>query len=159
MTTNETSCPAEDRHILIAADESENARRAVLYVADFLGCVPRVFVTLLRVIPEPPVDYFKTGEERSSWIELQKSQAAVMLDNYSRILVQAGFTENKVEQRVEISSCPFIADCILNAQQRLKCGTLVIGRRGISKKEEFLFGSTSSKIVQSARNCAVWVIE
>ena len=30
--------------------------------------------------------------------------------------------------------------------------------RGLSRKEEFLFGSVSSKIVGHARNCAVWVV-
>lgn len=159
MTTDQTNCPETDRHILIAVDESENAKRTVLYVADFLGCVPRVFVTLLCVIPEPPVDYFKTDQERTAWLEQKKSEAAAMLEIYGRILVQSGFGKDKVEQRVEVSYCPHIADCILNAQQKLRCRTLVIGRRGLSKKEEFLFGSTSSKIVHSARDCAVWVIE
>jgi nucleotide-binding universal stress UspA family protein len=39
------------------------------------------------------------------------------------------------------------------------CGTVVIGRRGISRKEEFIFGSTSNKILHTARDCSVWVIE
>lgn len=149
----------KNRHIMIAVDESENAKRALLYVADFLGGVPGFCVSILSVIPEPPVDYFKTDEERSEWINRKKTEASTMLDNYRRILVQSGFGENNVEPLAEISSCPSIADCILNERQRLNCDTLVIGRRGISKKEEFLFGSTSSKIVHSARNCAVWVIE
>jgi nucleotide-binding universal stress UspA family protein len=37
-------------------------------------------------------------------------------------------------------------------------GTIVVGRQGLSRKEEFLFGSVSSKIVSHARNCAVWVV-
>jgi len=149
----------KNRHIMIAVDESENAKRALLYVAEFLGGVPGFCVSILSIIPEPPVDYFKTDEERSEWINRKKTDLSMILDNYRRILVQSGFGENNVEPLVEISSCPLIADCILNARQRLNCDTLVIGRRGISKKEEFLFGSTSSKIVHSASNCAVWVIE
>jgi nucleotide-binding universal stress UspA family protein len=35
----------------------------------------------------------------------------------------------------------------------------VVGRRGVSKRQEFLFGSVSSKVVRDAKNCAVWVIE
>jgi len=41
----------------------------------------------------------------------------------------------------------------------LKCCTVVIGRRGLSKKEEFIFGSTSNRILHEANNCAVMVIE
>ncbi len=137
----------------------ENAKHALLYVADFFGGLPGFCVSIFSVIPEPPVDYFKTDEERSEWINRKKTEALSMLDNYRRILVESGFGENNVESLAEVSSCPSIADCILNARQRLNCDTLVVGRRGISKKEEFLFGSTSSKIVHSARHCAVWVIE
>jgi hypothetical protein len=34
-----------------------------------------------------------------------------------------------------------------------------IGRRGISKKEEFMFGSTSTRILHIAKDCSIWVIE
>jgi nucleotide-binding universal stress UspA family protein len=37
-------------------------------------------------------------------------------------------------------------------------GTIVVGRRGISKAEQFLFGSVSNKIVQNAKDCTVWVV-
>jgi hypothetical protein len=58
-----------------------------------------------------------------------------------------------------MKGCTSIAECILGERERFVCGTVVIGRRGISKKEEFLFESISSKILHSARDCAVWVIE
>jgi len=149
----------KDRHILIAADDSENARRAVLYVADFLGGVPGFRVTLLTIIPEPPADYFNTDMERIAWMEKNKSEAVRMLDNYRTILIQSGFSEDRVTATVDIRCCPSVADCILDMQQRLRCCTIVMGRRGIPKKEEFLFGSTSNKIMHSGKNCAVWVIE
>ena len=37
-------------------------------------------------------------------------------------------------------------------------GTVVIGRRGVSKAEEFLFGSVSNKIIHSVKDCTVWVV-
>ena len=52
-----------------------------------------------------------------------------------------------------------MASCIIRELEELKCCTVVIGRRGISKKEEFIFGSTSSRILHDAKNCAVMVIE
>ncbi len=149
----------KNRHLLIAVDNSENAKRAILYVADFLGGVPGFHVTILAVIPEPPADYFETDTKRNSWIEEQRSEATRLLDKYREILIQAGFVEDKVETIMDIRKCASVADCIIDVQKKLKCCTIVIGRRGVSKKEEFLFGSTSSKIVRSGKNCAVWVIE
>ena len=37
-------------------------------------------------------------------------------------------------------------------------GTVVVGRRGVSKQEEFLFGSVSTKIIHAAKGLAVWVV-
>lgn len=148
-----------ERRLLLAVDDSENAKRAVLYVADFLGGVPGFRATILNVIPEPPEDYFDTDKERRAWIEDHESRASEMLDRYRQILIQSGFAEDKVATVVDIRYCPSVADCILQMQQRLECCTVVMGRRGISKKEEFLFGSTSSKVMHSGKNCAVWVIE
>ncbi len=159
MEKEDTGYQVADRHILVAADDSENAKRAVLYVADFLGGVAGFRVTILNVISEPPEDYFRTVTERETWIKNSRAGAASMLEAYRRILLQAGFGEEKVATAVEIRTCPSVADCILDMQQTLGCCTVVIGRRGISRREEFLFGSTSNKIMRSGKNCAVWVIE
>jgi nucleotide-binding universal stress UspA family protein len=149
----------KDRHILIALDESENAKRALLYTADFLGGAPRFRATILTIIPVPSEDYFDSDSDRKKWIDDRKTEAEEMLDRYRKILVQSGFGEDKVATSVEIKHVRSVAECILDAQKRLDCCTVIVGRRGISKKEEFLYGSTSSNVLHSGKNCAVWVIE
>lgn len=149
----------KDRHILVALDESELAEKAVLYVGDFLGGVPGFRVTLLTIVSEPSEDYFDTDEERTAWIEHHRAGALKLLDKYREILIQSGFKKSKVNVRVDIKKSISLADCILDEQKTLGCCTVVIGRRGISKKEEFMFGSTSSKILHTGEDCAVWVIE
>ena len=153
------SCQIKERHVLVAVDKSENAKRAVLYVADFLGGVPGFRVTLLSIVPEPSVDYFETNEEQKAWVKEHSSGTEKMLRNYREVLIQSGFSEDKVAVRVEVRNCPSIADCIIDDQKKLGCCTIVLGRRGITKKEEFLYGSTSSKVMHCGKNCAVWVIE
>jgi nucleotide-binding universal stress UspA family protein len=154
-----SSITTKDRHILIAVDESENAKRAVLYAADFLGGFPGFSITLLNIIPEPQEDYFKTDEDRKRWIENQSAKAEKMLENYRQVLIQSGFREDKVAVKVDVRDCPSVAECILDELKKLEACTVVVGRRGISKKEEFIFGSTSNKILHMAKNCSVWVIE
>jgi nucleotide-binding universal stress UspA family protein len=153
------ACQIQDRHILVAVDGSENDKRVILYVADFLGGVPGFRVTLITIVPEPSEDYFETDEERRAWIKEHCSRLEKMLRNYREVLIQSGFSEDKVVVKVEVRNCPSISDCILEVQKKLECCTIVLGRRGISKKEEFLYGSTSSKVLHCGRNCAVWVIE
>jgi len=62
-----------ERHLLLAVDESENSKRAVMYVADFFSGNPDVFVTLLSIIPEPTDDLFPTEDQRQQWIADQKT--------------------------------------------------------------------------------------
>jgi len=149
----------KDRHVLVALDESEMAEKAVLYVGDFLGGVPGFQVTLLTIVPEPSEDYFNTYEEREAWIQHHRTAALKLLEKYREILIHSGFRKSKVHVRVDIKKSVSLADCILDEQKALGCCTVVVGRRGISKKEEFLYGSTSSKILHTGKNCAVWVIE
>jgi nucleotide-binding universal stress UspA family protein len=151
--------PVKDKHLLIAVDESDSSRRAVLYVADFLGGFPGFVVTLLRVISEPEEDFFDSGEEMSSWVKNELDEANSMLENYRRILVQSGFPEDKVRSRACVEEAKSFAEAILETRCDLTCCTLVVGRHHKSKAEEFLFGSTSSKLVHEAKNCAVWVVE
>jgi nucleotide-binding universal stress UspA family protein len=147
------------RNILIAVDNSENARRAVQYVADFLRGLPWVHITLLTIISQPPDDYFTSKQEQQKWVADQNAAADKILEEHREILIRSGFQEKTVNVKRFMSFCPSIADCILSEQKALQSDTLVIGRRGISKKEEFMFGSTSNKLLHSAKDCSIWVIE
>ena len=51
-----------------------------------------------------------------------------------------------------------MAECILAEREKRDYDTIVVGRQGLSRKEEFLFGSISNKIVNHARDCTVWII-
>lgn len=150
---------ARDKHFLVAVDDSESSKRAVLYVADLLGGLPGVAVTLFNVIPEPEEDFFDRPEDEPTWVKERMRRANILLENYRRILVQAGFPEEKVKIRSCVNEDTSLVDAILATHCDLSCCTVVVGRHHKSKTEEFLFGSTSSKLIHEARNCAVWVVE
>jgi nucleotide-binding universal stress UspA family protein len=147
------------RNILIAVDESENAKRAVLYVRDLLTGLSGFHIKLITIVPEPSEDYFSSESEQTIWINDRNVSATSILEEYGKLLREAGFKDEDITLKVLTKECASIGECILEEQKKLSCGTVVIGRRGISKKEEFIFGSTSSKILHTARDCAVWVIE
>ena len=162
MAIDHTKCDITgmvERHILIAVDSSDNARRAVLFVGDFFGCYEGFQVTLLHIILEPEATFFRNNNERTKWLASQREEAQKVMEEYKNILTDAGFTEDKINVRIDSMRAPSVADCIIKEQEEMKCCTIVIGRRGISKKEEFIFGSTSNRVIHEARKCAVLVIE
>ena len=147
-----------NKSILIAVDESDNARRAVYYVAQLLGGLEGFRVTVLHVIPDPEEDYFPTPEEKDKWLRTHKEKIDRLLEKDKRLLVNAGFTEDAVSTRSTLRYCPSMAECILSERDETQYDTIVVGRQGLSRKEQFLFGSISSKIVNHAGNCTVWVV-
>lgn len=151
--------PEINRNILIAVDASENSRRAVQYVAEILGGMKGFRTTLLHVIREPEEDEFPVQGEKKKWYHSYRQQVDRMLEEYRAILLNAGFAPNDVSIRSTLRYCPSMAECILAERDLLNYATLVVGRKGLSHKEEFLFGSISGKIVRIARNCTVWVVE
>lgn len=148
-----------NKNILIAVDDSDNSRRAVSYVAQMLGGVGGFKVAVLHVMAEAEEDYFGSTEEKEKWLSQYAKKVGVMLEKYRGILLQAGFDPGNVSVRSPVRYCPSMAECILAERDTTQYHTLVVGRQGISRSEEFLFGSVSSKIVNHAKNCTVWVVE
>jgi len=155
----ETDSMIKDKHLLIAVDESDSSRRAVLYVADFLGGFPGFRVTLLSIIPEAEEDFFETEAELNAWMKKKTDVANNMLENYRQILIQSGFPDHKVRIRSCVEEAKALSDTILDIRCDMSCCTVVVGRHHKSKTEEFLFGSTSNRLIHDAKNCAVWVVE
>jgi nucleotide-binding universal stress UspA family protein len=158
MNVNNTGQP-KDRHFLIAVDESESSKRAVLYVADIVGGFPGFAVTLLTIIPEPEKDFFDSEEEKAAWAKEKLDAANRLLNNYQEIMVQAGFPPEKVRIRSCVGEGRSMSEAILDTRCDLSCCTVVVGRHHKSKAEEFLLGSTSTRLIREAKNCAVWVVE
>jgi nucleotide-binding universal stress UspA family protein len=157
QTDNES--PIRDKHLLVAVDQTDNSKRAVLYVADFLGGFPGFQVTLFSIIPEPDEDFFDTEADKAVWASQKIEEANKMLENYRQVLFHSGFPEDKVYIRSCVNEAKALSDVILQSQCGLICCTVVVGRHHKSKTEEFLFGSTSSRLVREAKGCAVWVVE
>jgi nucleotide-binding universal stress UspA family protein len=158
MNANNTG-QQKDRHFLIAVDESESSKRAVLYVADIVGGFPGFAVTLLSIIPEPEKDFFDSEEEKAAWAKEKLDAANRLLKNYQEIMVQAGFPPEKVRIRSCVGEERSMSEAILDTRCDLSCCTVVVGRHHKSKAEEFLLGSTSTRLIREAKNCAVWVVE
>jgi nucleotide-binding universal stress UspA family protein len=147
------------KRILVAVDESENSRMALLYVADFLGGFPGFRVILISVLSVPEVDFFESEDARKNWIKVKHTELLEMLERYRQILIQSGFGEDEVLTKLILTKDKPVSLVILEMQEKYNACTLVVGRKGVSRKEEFLFGSVSNRLMHKATRCAVWVVE
>jgi nucleotide-binding universal stress UspA family protein len=148
-----------NKNILIAVDESENASRAVSYVGRLLAGIGGFKILILHVIRQPDEDFFPTAAEKDQWLSQQKLKVDAMLKNYRKGLIER-VLRRRMYRFVPRSATvlPWRNVSWQNGTNR-NVSTIVVGRQGLSRSEEFLFGSVSSKIVNHARNCTVWVVE
>ncbi len=149
----------KDKHIMIAVDESENAKAALLFVAGFIGGFHGFRATILSIVAAPDRDLFDSDGERQKWIADKRESLLIVLERYRQILIQSGFPKTKIKTELVVGDGRPVSSVILEKQKELHSCALVVGRRGISKAEEFLFGSVSNALVHSANNCSVWIIE
>jgi nucleotide-binding universal stress UspA family protein len=160
------------RNILLAVDASANAMRAVQYTGEMIGNRSGFTIELLVVEKFPDRDLFADKEAWIAQCQAVREALQAFLDAACLRLQEAGVPAEAIGRKYLASSgSPLealeqacrpgatIADEILREVSDQQFGTVVVGRRGVSKAEEFLFGSVSTRVIQAARGCAVWVVE
>jgi nucleotide-binding universal stress UspA family protein len=73
------------------------------------------------------------------------------------MLVKAGVSESQISKKI-VDGSRSAANDILEEARKNGCGTIVMGRRGISGVQEFFMGSVSSKVLQNATGMALWIV-
>lgn len=145
--------------VLIATDLSENSLKAVDYVADMIRCHDSAHITLLHVIREPSPDIMGDAKDRQRYVENTRADTLRIMEDIGSRLAAKGVPEDRIRLKIQVCRRPVsIAELILHERETGGYGTIVVGRRGISKREAFLFGSVSATVVREAKQCAVWVI-
>ena len=146
------------KRIIIAIDDSPRSINAVEYVGSIAGHLAEVQLCLLHVYPEPPPDYYQSGATLDTYKTEQEEKAKTLFMQAKTILQGHGIGTNAITSRCQISGQQSISAAILDLQVQENYGTIVVGKRGISKAEEFLFGSISNALIHNGRDIAVWVI-
>lgn len=155
--------------VLVALDASEGALAAVDYVADMLKGASRWQVTLLHVIRGFNIFHQVVGrgsdvETGGGWMDRMQSafeEAAkgiepVFAEARER-LMESGLDGRQIDRKV-IKGASTRAGAIVEEAQRGGYDTIVVGRRGLSRVQEFFMGRVSNKVIQLAKDQTVWVV-
>lgn len=144
--------------ILIAVNDSDDALRAVQYVGQVAKVADSTSLYLLYVYPDPPPDYYSKGGTLDAYKEIMQDQAGSAIKLAIKNLNKVGVSENQISTSIQLADGKTISQVILDALKEYQCNTLVVGKRGISKNEEFLFGSISNTIARKTKGFATWII-
>jgi len=153
------------KKILVAVDESENAMRAVDYIAGTF--TPDHEVTLYHVVMDTAaicdmnspelIPYFTAQQLTFCSLEDRKKELVrKAMDEAKNRLVRAGFEGKNVLSKMESKKRGVAGDIITEAQSGYE--TIVLGRRGLSSIAEFLIGSVSQKVLHGAKDVSVVLV-
>jgi nucleotide-binding universal stress UspA family protein len=147
-----------DENILIAMDSSGGAMRAIEFVAATLSGF-NFRIHLLHVV-RSGLDLHEGSPHlflSKASVAKAKTEIQAVFDRAKGCLTDAGFEEKQITTKV-IVDAHSRAEAIIQEAREQNYGTIVMGRRGLSKVQEFFLGRISSKIIHTIRNRAVWVI-
>ncbi|MFH0727901.1 MAG: universal stress protein [Pseudomonadota bacterium] len=153
------------QNILIAFDDSENAMRAVEFVARSLKNDSNV--TLFHVLQDTAAlcelhspeltEYFIAQQSNFCVLEAQKKKLIESaMKKATALLAEAGFSEASVKSRAEVKKTGVARDILEKSQSGFDI--VVMGRRGLSGIKEFFLGSVSQKVFNAAKDVTVVIV-
>lgn len=146
--------------LLLALDPSPGAMRVVDHVGDILGGT-NTDVALLNVVRTPSLfnhemDDLAPAKQREIY-DQAKEEMAPVFEDATNVLIKEGFNQKQISTNI-ISGVGSRAGTIVEEAKREGCGTIAIGRRGVTTVEDFFMGRVSNKVINLARDMAVWIV-
>jgi len=138
--------------VLLAMDASEEAMRTVDYVGAMLAGTDGE-VTLFHVMRGLDFVLPETGEI----LQDIEGAAEAFLEQAVGRLEKAGLRPDQISTKT-VSGVASRAKAIVEEAKNGGYGTIVVGRRGLSRVAEFFMGRVSNKVMQLAREMAVLVV-
>jgi nucleotide-binding universal stress UspA family protein len=146
-----------NKKLLIAVDGSPSSTLAVDFVSKHFGLYDYA-VELFHVIrgvgtvnPMSP-DYIP-----AEVLTMIQEEVMRKIEQLKQRLIKAGFNENKVSGKV-LNGAESRAEEIVREAESGDFGTIIIGRRGLSRVQDFFMGRVSYKVIHSGRDFTVWVV-
>jgi len=153
--------------ILLAFDESENAKKTVEYVSEHVNKDHEI--TLLYVVPNTAAacelnspsltPYFE--KERNAFCVMEKQRQDMMkeiLEAARNDLLGAGFTREKISIKIQPQDKNIASDIVQEAQKG-RYSMVAMGRRDSTGLKEFFLGSNASRVMHALNGIPMVIVD
>lgn len=144
--------------MLVAIDGEEASLKALRYVAGIGKNIEELSLCLLHVFPPPPPDYYSRGGSLDDYRMFHEKRVQPIFGKAEDILREYNLTPEQVVYRIEMADGATISETVLKIIREGGFGTVVVGKRGVSKAEEFLFGSISNSLAHRCKDFCAWIV-
>jgi len=153
------------RKVLLAVDASPNSMRAVDFVASTLNgqgyeiCIFHAVIGLGAIAFDPvrDVQCAVPADADADCLEAFKQKVARLVLGARERLVDAGFSPEALSLKIA-TGARSRAEAIVAEAEAGGYGTIVVGRRGLSRVEAFFMGRVSHGVVHEGKRHTVWVV-
>ncbi|MBW1851592.1 MAG: universal stress protein [Deltaproteobacteria bacterium] len=142
--------------ILVAWNDSTSSRAALDYLCSLSICAENTYITLLHVFRKGSVSEELMGKKYTS---KEEKRLLDLLQKAKNILVEKGFVPDNIHLIIVADPYPTIADGIIDQFKKQDFNMVLIGRKRMSKAEEFVMGDPSVKLLRALENAGVLVVK
>jgi len=142
--------------ILISCNDSVSSRAALDFFIRLAFSKDDTHITLLHILRKPTASEELMGKK---FTQEQPVRFKAVLEKARHQLVENGFNPDKIDIELVTESYATISEGIIDQCKRIDCDMVVIGRKRMSKAEEFVLGDVSMKLIRALEKAAVLVVK
>lgn len=142
--------------MLIPLNDSVSSRGVVNFLVNMSLCSD-ARITLVHVFRKP-----SSGEElmgKKFMAELPARFESLLQKAKDRLVKEKGFSPDRIDIALITEAYQTVAEAIIDYFKKGQFDMVVIGRKKMSKSEEFILGDISIKLIRELENTAVLVIK
>ncbi len=145
-----------ENNVLMALSDSVSSKKALEYILRH-GIVPKdSHLTLLHVFRKPTAGDALMGEK---FMQQQPERFQKLLADVKKTLVENGYDSRRIHINLATTPYSTITDGIIDQFGKEPYTMVVLGRKRMSKAEEFVLGDVGVKLVRALEGVAILVIK
>lgn len=142
--------------VLVALNDSTSSRAVMDFLLDLALCPEDWQISLLHFFRKSASSEELMGKK---FVSGQPSKMMAVLEDAKKRLVEKGYNPKKIEMELVEQPYQTVADGIIDQVKKRNSDLIIIGRKKMSKAEEFVLGDISVKLVRALEGAAVLVVK
>ncbi len=144
------------KSILVAVSDSASSRAVLNCMETLFQHDEAVRLTLYHIFRQPSASSELMGKKFTD--KEAKRRETILLEAKEQ-LVNKGFDPARIDTLLAQKAYPTVADGIIDQHRKDQYDIIVIGRKKMSKAEEFVMGDASVKLVRAIEDASILVVK
>ena len=142
--------------ILVAFNDSISTKSVINFLVNFSFSHDNTSITLCHLFRKPSASEELMGKTFSTERE---SRLKNVMESVREKLIKNGFNPANIEIDIILEPYTILADGVIDQCKKRNVDLIIIGRKKMSKAEEFVMGDLSVKLVRNLDGIAVLVVK